>query len=371
MDLKDVGSLGLQALGFGGDIFQGFYQNKLSKEAIAVQQQENQKNRDFSREMYNLAQQNALDQWNRENVYNDPSNVIKRLKMAGINPDLYYSGGASAPSATASMPSNPSGSGSITPTSVPMQDFTAKSLSVARAQAEIDNIKADTHMKQGQGDIFASDAAFRDAWNQGQLDTQYLNIRIGNKDIDLKDTQIAEIRKNMQKVDEEMKVLNETVDNLRAHTANLDVDTLIKQIRSFYESDICQASIRELTAKADLTEKEASMYVQTALASIAQMDAIALFNTNSANYVKGAQTDYTNSQKRVSDLEGNRIVFQDFRLKMQYEDDSNFYSTGYGFERKMKNFYRKCGTTVRVLDDMVGGFVSKITPIVSYSKHAK
>jgi len=37
---------------------------------------------------------NALEDWNRQNAYNHPSQQMQRLKEAGLNPNLVYGGGA-------------------------------------------------------------------------------------------------------------------------------------------------------------------------------------------------------------------------------------------------------------------------------------
>lgn len=60
----------------------------------------NQSNQDIQRETNELQMQLAgqandwsIEQWNRENAYNDPSAQMARLKRAGINPALAYSNG--------------------------------------------------------------------------------------------------------------------------------------------------------------------------------------------------------------------------------------------------------------------------------------
>jgi hypothetical protein len=59
----------------------------------------NKKNREFSREMYNL---NVLDNrknWDLQNAYNHPVEQMKRLTEAGLNPALIYGGGSGSFSA--------------------------------------------------------------------------------------------------------------------------------------------------------------------------------------------------------------------------------------------------------------------------------
>lgn len=53
----------------------------------------NQQNMKFSREMYGLQRQHALDDWNRNALYNAPTQQMSRLKSAGLNPHLMYGKG--------------------------------------------------------------------------------------------------------------------------------------------------------------------------------------------------------------------------------------------------------------------------------------
>lgn len=58
-----------------------------------------------------LQQQYAVDNWTRENNYNRPEEQMKRLKDAGLNPDLIYGNGAAGlqagPTAAPTAPSAP------------------------------------------------------------------------------------------------------------------------------------------------------------------------------------------------------------------------------------------------------------------------
>lgn len=47
-------------------------------------------------DMYNMQRKDALDNWNRENMYNSPAAQMQRLKEAGLNPNLVYGNGATA-----------------------------------------------------------------------------------------------------------------------------------------------------------------------------------------------------------------------------------------------------------------------------------
>ena len=76
------------------------------------------KNRAFQERMYNQQVQDNINFWKMNNEYNDPSAQLERLRNAGINPNLYYSGGniqnvASSAPDSASAPSGAQGSMSM------------------------------------------------------------------------------------------------------------------------------------------------------------------------------------------------------------------------------------------------------------------
>lgn len=54
----------------------------------------NARNENFAREQNQLNRDWALNQWNRENAYNNPVAQMQRLKSAGLNPMLMYGNGA-------------------------------------------------------------------------------------------------------------------------------------------------------------------------------------------------------------------------------------------------------------------------------------
>ena len=68
----------------------------INQQNIAFQQQTNEQNKQF-----------AKDMWNMQNAYNDPSQVMARAKNAGINPYAVV-GGATTPASPVATPSTQS-----------------------------------------------------------------------------------------------------------------------------------------------------------------------------------------------------------------------------------------------------------------------
>ncbi|QXP07950.1 MAG: DNA pilot protein [Arizlama microvirus] len=59
----------------------------------------NRKSREYNKEMYERQKYDNDVRWERQNEYNSPLNQMKRLKAAGLNPNLVYGQGAVANSA--------------------------------------------------------------------------------------------------------------------------------------------------------------------------------------------------------------------------------------------------------------------------------
>lgn len=108
----------------------------------------NAKTRDFSREMYDRQRQDSLSDWEMQNAYNSPAEVMKRYKDAGLNPNLIYGNGTNAEAGTPRQSSveswNPQAA------TVSLNDMYTgmqadAELNIKNAQAK--NIEADTKAK--------------------------------------------------------------------------------------------------------------------------------------------------------------------------------------------------------------------------------
>lgn len=81
--LAGVAGAGMSLLGGLGGMFQGRKNRKLARQ---LQQQQ----LDWQREENRLAFERSVEMWNMENAYNTPSEQMRRLVEAGLNPNLAY-----------------------------------------------------------------------------------------------------------------------------------------------------------------------------------------------------------------------------------------------------------------------------------------
>lgn len=123
---------------------------------------EAEKERDFSKEMSAYTYQQDLEQWNRQNEYNSPSEQQKRLLAAGLNPALMYGQGNTGNAGTSPKYNKPTGSfpysGFTAPDMLGMyQDFRIKSAQVDNLKAINKNIIEDNTTKRIKNELLGYD----------------------------------------------------------------------------------------------------------------------------------------------------------------------------------------------------------------------
>ena len=60
----------------------------------------NRATRKWNEKMYGIQRADSLADWNMQNEYNSPKNVMARYKEAGLNPNLIYGNGTNASAGT-------------------------------------------------------------------------------------------------------------------------------------------------------------------------------------------------------------------------------------------------------------------------------
>lgn len=87
-------------------------QSAENAESRAWQSEENEKSRAFNAEQALLDRQWQEDMWNKQNEYNTPVNVVKRMMAAGVNPAAAFRQGAGATGVSQSLPTGASATSS-------------------------------------------------------------------------------------------------------------------------------------------------------------------------------------------------------------------------------------------------------------------
>lgn len=153
-----AGILGSAALNSASQAGANSKNVQMNRETNAMNQAINERQIQGQRELAEYQNQWNLDQWNRENAYNDPSAQVARLKAAGINP--YFQSGVSTGEAGSLQGSTPA-----QPSAIPMQaghvnpiDY---SMVTQGVQAFMNNQLLQTQIDRGAADAQIAEANAR------------------------------------------------------------------------------------------------------------------------------------------------------------------------------------------------------------------
>lgn len=277
--------------GLGANAYQASQANKWNQKQLDAQIAENQKNRDFNHSEAEIARNFQADfareMFDKTNKYNSISNQVAQMRQAGINPALAYSGNSFAPG---SMPSVSAGgassSGNVSPTQYATTDVASPALAIARQQAEIANIEAstkkiesDTTGQNYQNDILKSDAAFRDAWNQGQLDLNGVNINLGESQAKVNDEQAAKLRADTALVQKQVDSFDTTLKLLNTQIESGQLDNIGKRIDNYFKTPQYEALIDKIHSETGKNKAEIHRIFATLPHEIAVLQSQAYKNT--------------------------------------------------------------------------------------------
>lgn len=238
------------------------YQDKWNREQMAMQVNENQKNRDFNASQAEISRNFQKDMFDETNKLNSMPNQIAQMKAAGLNPALAYSGGAGFSPAFAPSGATAASSGGYSPISAPTADFVTPTLAGMRALSEIENIDAQTRKLDAEGSIFESDAKFRDAYNSGLVEGQHVSIDTSKAEKIEKEADAALKRKQIEQIDQNMSAFNKHIELLQAQIDSVGLDNVSKSIENQFKTPMFEAQLKQLAANTGLSTSQAFAIVK-------------------------------------------------------------------------------------------------------------
>lgn len=183
------------------------------------------------KELMNLQNQYAVENWNRENRYNTPKAQMERLRSAGLNPDLMYgSGAAGLQSGSISAPSAPGSQMAPTP------DFSSSVSDAAQAALAI-----------RQADLAGSQAMKQNIENKYFEEQLMAGLEQTRAFTDLTKEQRSEVSMRCQNLSAEWNRLQEDINLLRKEGKLKD-----KEIKVFDRR--LNAEIDYMTSSSDFTK---------------------------------------------------------------------------------------------------------------------
>lgn len=291
-------------------------QNKNIDKQLAAQARENSLNRKYNLQLAMMQNKWNRQQWQMENAYNSPSAQIQRMRAAGLNPDMMYGGGvsgnlsASSPSMTSGAPSSPMDFTALGSKRT-VADIAIQTAQLNQMNAQTEKIKAETEGQGYQNSILASDAAFRDAINQGNLDFQNMQIRGIESDIQMNAVQSLKIRSEIRKLDQETRNLLKQYDLIKSQIANMDAETASRKLHDILDSKESQALIAKMAAETNLSKAECR-------AIVSRLPYELLGLKNSAD-LTATENEIAKENKEFVSLQGDVLEWQ-FNQDKSYDD---------------------------------------------------
>lgn len=343
-----------------GNIIGAIQGNKNIDKQIAAQREENEKNRAWNKAMAEQANRWSIEQWNRENEYNLPANVMARLREGGINPDLFYGNSgqnlaASSPNVTPTAASDPVDVSALG-SKATVGDITNNVVSQALMSAQVKKLNAETK-KTGQetenlkieGTILSADALTRAAQNEQALEigesTIYVNRSIANlnqKEAELASSKISEVAANTTLLYEKANEVKANIRNINANTASVRFGMMMRAKEFRQRVAEFQEQVRVNDSTIRLNYEQASTYLATRAATVLNI------NADTALKAAGVKTQYVTREEmraragmyqrldRLVGIQGDQAAFN-------FESDKTF-----------KNLERGIGIATGVIDSVSG-----------------
>lgn len=326
-----------------GNIVGSAQQNSNINAQISEQRKENALNRAWNQHMSELANRWSIEQWNRENEYNLPANVMARLRAGGVNPDLFYGNSgqnlaAASPNVTPTAASEPTDVSAIGQKAT-IGDITNNVVNQSLAAAQIRKLSADTGKSKQEtenlkieGKILSADALTRAALNEQALEigrsTIYVNRSIGklnHKEAELASARITEASANANLLYEKAEEVKATIKNVNASTASIRFGMMMRSMEFRQRVAEFQEQIRVNNSSIRLNYEQAATYLATRAATVLNI------NADTALKSAGVKTQYTTRAEirartqmydkldRLVQIQGDQAAF-DLGSDMTYKD---------------------------------------------------
>lgn len=310
------------------NLFGAHSQNQSVEKQLAAAREEAEKTRKWQ-----TSEREAQNDWNYKlwqanNEYNTPAAVQSRLQAAGINPDLYVTQGALQGSSVQAQgghtPSGPVADTSAWNRYRPIGSVASQALADTALSAQVAKTNAETEGQNYTNDILRSDAAFRDAFNQGQLDTIESVILVNNSKIKLNDAQASQARSMVEQINASIKKIKSEVDLLISQAADVDDRIWERHVRVALDSYIEHGKLKNLQDQLKISEGQLKLAFRELSAKLPLMQSQKKLNEALASF-------YQDLGFKVN-AEEARIRF-DLSQDMYWED----------FERFMNEFHAILG----------------------------
>lgn len=240
------------------NLFGAHSQNQSVDKQLAAAREEAEKTRKWQ-----TSEREAQNDWNyrlwqANNDYNTPAAVQARLRAAGINPDLYATNGALQGSSVQAQgghaPSGPVADTSAWNRYRPIGSVASQAIADTALSAQVAKTTAETEGQKHTNDILSSDASFRDAFNQGQLDTMESVILVNGSQIKLNDAQASQARSMVEQINANINKIGSEIDLLVSQAADVDDRIWERHVRVALDSFIEHGKLKVMEGQLKVSQ---------------------------------------------------------------------------------------------------------------------
>lgn len=240
------------------NLFGAHSQNQSVDKQLAAAREESEKTRKWQ-----TSEREAQNDWNYKlwqanNDYNTPAAVQARLKAAGINPDLYVTNGALQGSSVQAQgghtPSGPVADTSAWNRYRPIGSVASQAIADTALSAQVAKTTAETEGQKHTNDVLASDASFRDAFNQGQLDTMESVILVNGSAVKLNDAQASQARSMVEQINANISKIDSEIDLLISQAADVDDRIWERHVRVALDSFIEHGKLKVMEGQLKVSQ---------------------------------------------------------------------------------------------------------------------
>ena len=252
-----------------------------------------------------------LRQWNRQNEYNSPAEQMKRLKLAGLNPDLAIGGSPQNTADSAQLTDGtPQAPGAASAVGSAVRN--AQEAALLQSQVRVNESQADKNSAQ------AGEASSHKNWMDGTLEgyMEQLSANIGftkeqtalaTQQIEFVQMQSYQLSKSIEEMNARISLLTQQrfSEVQRTRKLALDSDMAAKMLRQY--DTIIDADISKTISEIGLNEASAANYRVNTHQLWATMKSIISIAANQSNqsYHQGLYWQAMNQYQRALNTQMN------------------------------------------------------------------
>lgn len=240
------------------NLFGAHSQNQSVEKQLAAAREEAEKTRKWQTSEREAQNDWNFKLWQANNEYNTPAAVQARLRSAGVNPDLYATNGALQGSSIQAQgghtPAGPVADTSAWNRYKPIGSVASQALADTALAAQVSKTNAETEGQKHTNDILASDASFRDAFNQGQLDTMESVILVNGSQVKLNDAQAAQARSMVEQINANISKIDSEIDLLVSQAADVDDRIWERHVRVALDSFIEHGKLKTMQGQLKVSQ---------------------------------------------------------------------------------------------------------------------